>query len=65
MSINLREIKRIAIIGATTNPQKFGNIVLKDLKRKVLMFCRLVRNTILSKGSEHTKVLMNYQMMLI
>jgi len=34
MSINLREIKRIAVVGATTNPQKFGNIVLKDLKKK-------------------------------
>ncbi len=32
--IELRNIKKIAVIGATTNPEKFGNIVLKDLKKK-------------------------------
>ncbi len=34
MSINPKDFKRIAIIGATTNPNKFGNIVLKDLRKK-------------------------------
>lgn len=34
MSINPKEFKKIAIIGATTNPNKFGNIVLKDLRKK-------------------------------
>ncbi|MEJ5256727.1 MAG: CoA-binding protein [Fervidobacterium sp.] len=32
--MDLRQIKKIAIIGATTNPEKFGNIVLKDLLKK-------------------------------
>ncbi|ABS60513.1 CoA-binding domain protein [Fervidobacterium nodosum Rt17-B1] len=34
MSMNPKEFKKIAIIGATTNPNKFGNIVLKDLRKK-------------------------------
>ncbi|KAF2962603.1 MULTISPECIES: CoA-binding protein [Fervidobacterium] len=32
--MNPKEFKKIAIIGATTNPNKFGNIVLKDLRKK-------------------------------
>ncbi len=32
--MNLREIKKVAIVGATTNKNKFGYIVLKDLIRK-------------------------------
>jgi len=32
--MNLRQIKKVAIIGATTNKNKFGYIVLKDLIRK-------------------------------
>jgi len=32
--INLKEIRKIAIVGATTNVEKFGYIVLKDLKKK-------------------------------
>ncbi|WP_448374763.1 CoA-binding protein [Fervidobacterium sp.] len=32
--MNLKEIRKIAIVGATTNVEKFGYIVLKDLKKK-------------------------------
>lgn len=32
--MNLSNTKKLAIVGATTNPEKFGNIVLKDLLRK-------------------------------
>ncbi|HPC79739.1 MAG TPA: CoA-binding protein [Fervidobacterium sp.] len=32
--MNLREIKKVAIVGATTNKNKFGYIVLKDLVKK-------------------------------
>ncbi|AMW33705.1 MULTISPECIES: CoA-binding protein [Fervidobacterium] len=32
--MDLRKVKRVAIVGATTNPEKFGNIVLRDLKKK-------------------------------
>lgn len=45
MSMNPKEFKKIAIIGATTNPNKFGNIVLKDLRKKDLKFILLARIT--------------------
>ena len=32
--MDLKKIKKIAIIGATTNKEKYGNIVLRDLKKK-------------------------------
>lgn len=32
--MNVTGVKKIAVVGATTNPQKFGNIILKDLRRK-------------------------------
>jgi len=32
--MDLKKIKKIAIIGATTNKEKYGYIVLRDLKKK-------------------------------
>jgi len=32
--MDARNFKRIALVGASPNPAKYGNIILKDLKRK-------------------------------
>lgn len=32
--MDLRSIKKVALIGATTNKEKFGNIILRDLTKK-------------------------------
>ncbi|MBO8161046.1 MAG: CoA-binding protein [Thermosipho sp. (in: Bacteria)] len=32
--MDLKKIRKIAIVGATTNKSKFGNIVLRDLRKK-------------------------------
>lgn len=32
--MDLKSIKKIALVGATTNKEKFGNIILRDLTKK-------------------------------
>ncbi|SHH52242.1 CoA-binding protein [Thermosipho atlanticus] len=32
--MNLKTIKKVAVIGATTNREKYGNIIIRDLKKK-------------------------------
>ncbi len=32
--MNVKEFKRIALVGASKNPAKYGNIILKDLLSK-------------------------------
>lgn len=34
MTVDVFRMKRIAIVGATVNPNKYGNIILRDLRRK-------------------------------
>ena len=34
--MDLKSLKRITLVGATKNREKFGNIILRDLTRKGL-----------------------------